>query len=144
MAERIDLLFGLWPRVGWKKHKFNHIRQVVPMCLHEDTFAPASEHDWTVCLRWRYALCQISLTTCWGPFVKRFALCYWTVVLYVCSVYLEHWCIVTKWLDGSSPSYFWALIIMAALHSRCGHYIFVVFLFSVYHTSTHGVALVRI
>jgi len=47
---------------------------------------------------------------------------------------------------------------MAALHSRCGHYIFVCpvsfFFFSspnlsgrrldVYHTSTHGVALVRI
>jgi len=47
----------------------------------------------------------------------------------------------------------------AALRSRCGHYIFVLFLFSfflfsspnlsrqrmdVYHTSTHGVALVRI
>ena len=52
------------------------------------------------------------------------------------------------------------IIIMAALHSRCGHYIFVLwfllsfFFFSlpnlsrcrldVYHTSTHGVALVRI
>jgi len=51
-------------------------------------------------------------------------------------------------------------IIMAALHSRCGHYIFVLFLLSfflvfsllnlsgrrldVYHTSTHGVALVQI
>jgi len=49
---------------------------------------------------------------------------------------------------------------MAALHSRCGHYIFAlwflssIFIFSspnlsghildVYHTSTHGVALVRI
>jgi len=53
------------------------------------------------------------------------------------------------------------LLVMAALHSRCGHYIFVVFLLpsffflfsssnlsrrrlDVYHTSTHGVALVRI
>jgi len=41
---------------------------------------------------------------------------------------------------------------MAALHSRCGHYIFVLFLLfnlsghrlDVYHISTHGVALVRI
>jgi len=48
---------------------------------------------------------------------------------------------------------------MAALRSRCGHYIFVLFLFifllffspnltgrrlDVYHTSAHGVALVRI
>jgi len=52
------------------------------------------------------------------------------------------------------------VIIMAALRSRCGHYIFILFLFSffllfsspnlsgrrldVYHTSTHGVALLRI
>jgi len=50
-------------------------------------------------------------------------------------------------------------IFMAALRSRCGHYIFVLFLLSiflfsspnlsrrsldVYHTSTHGVALVQI
>jgi len=52
-------------------------------------------------------------------------------------------------------------LIMAALHSRCEHYVFVLFLSSsvflffsspnlsghrldVYHTSTHGVALVRI
>ena len=50
------------------------------------------------------------------------------------------------------------LLVMAALHSRCGHYIFVLWFLSffysspnlsgrtldVYHTSTHGVALVRI
>jgi len=50
------------------------------------------------------------------------------------------------------------LFIMAALRSRCGHYIFALWLLSiffpspnlsgrrldVYHTSTHGVALVRI
>jgi len=52
------------------------------------------------------------------------------------------------------------LIIMATLHSRCEHYIFVLFLFSffllfsssnlsgrrldVYHTSTNGVALAQI
>ena len=47
------------------------------------------------------------------------------------------------------------LLLMAVLRSRCGHYIFALwFLFSspnlsgrrldVYHTSTHGVALVRI
>jgi len=32
MAEPIDLPFGLWTRVGRRKHKFNHIRQVAPMC----------------------------------------------------------------------------------------------------------------
>ena len=54
-----------------------------------------------------------------------------------------------------------ALVVMAALRSGCGHYIFVFFLSSfffyicsspnlsgrrvdVYHTSTHGVALVQI
>jgi len=49
------------------------------------------------------------------------------------------------------------LLIMAALHSRCGHYIFILFLSSffsssnisglrldVYHTSTNGVVLVQI
>jgi len=25
--------FGLWTQVGWRKHKFNHIRKVAPMCL---------------------------------------------------------------------------------------------------------------
>ena len=50
-----------------------------------------------------------------------------------------------------------AQVIMAALSSRCGHYIFVMFLLSsftppnlsrrrldVYHTYAHGVVLVRI
>jgi len=38
------------------------------------------------------------------PFVKRFALCYRTVVLYVCPVChvcLWRWCTVAKQLDGS-------------------------------------------
>ena len=37
------------------------------------------------------------------PFVKRFALCYRTVVLScpVCPVCLQRWCIVAKLLDGS-------------------------------------------
>jgi len=34
MAEPIDLPFGLWTRVGRRKHEFNHIRQVAPMCPH--------------------------------------------------------------------------------------------------------------
>jgi len=32
IAEPIDLPFGLWTRVGWRKHKFNHICQ--SMCPH--------------------------------------------------------------------------------------------------------------
>ena len=34
MAEPIDLPFGLWTRVGQRKHMFSHIRQVAPMCPH--------------------------------------------------------------------------------------------------------------
>jgi len=33
-AEPIDLPFTLWTQVGRKKHKFNRIRQVAPMCPH--------------------------------------------------------------------------------------------------------------
>jgi len=36
-AESIDLPFGLWTRVGQRKHKFNHIRQAAPMCPHGKT-----------------------------------------------------------------------------------------------------------
>jgi len=32
MAEAIDLPFGSWTRVGGKKHEFNRIRQVAPVC----------------------------------------------------------------------------------------------------------------
>ena len=32
MVEPIDLLFGLWTRVGRRKHKFNRIHQVAPVC----------------------------------------------------------------------------------------------------------------
>jgi len=33
-VESIDLPFGLWTRVGRRKHNFNRIRQVAPMCPH--------------------------------------------------------------------------------------------------------------
>jgi len=33
-AKPIDLPFGLWTLVGRRKHKFNRICQVVPMCPH--------------------------------------------------------------------------------------------------------------
>jgi len=32
LAELIDLSFGLWTRVGRRKHKFDRIRQVAPVC----------------------------------------------------------------------------------------------------------------
>jgi len=81
-------------------------------------------------------LCQITFTTC-----------------YIC--YVEITVTLRRGLLIDSTS----LFIMAILHSRCGHYIFALwflsfFFFSspnlsghrldVYHTSTHGVALVRI
>jgi len=34
MVEPIDLPFGLWTRVGRRKHEFNRIRQVAPMYQH--------------------------------------------------------------------------------------------------------------
>jgi len=33
-AEPIDLQFGLWTRVGRRKHKLNRMSQVMPMCPH--------------------------------------------------------------------------------------------------------------
>jgi len=36
-AERIHLPFRLWTRVGRRMHKFNRIRQVVPMCPYGRT-----------------------------------------------------------------------------------------------------------
>jgi len=33
-AEPVDLPFGLWTRVGRRKHKFNRIHQVAPMRPH--------------------------------------------------------------------------------------------------------------
>jgi len=65
MAEPIDLPFGLWTRVGRRKHKFSRIHQVAPMCPHgrahwchlANTIKPS------VC-GGDAALCQITLTTC--------------------------------------------------------------------------------
>jgi len=34
MAEPVDLPFGLWTWVGRRKHKFNRILQVAPVCPH--------------------------------------------------------------------------------------------------------------
>jgi len=64
-AKPIHLPFGLWTRVGQRKHKFNRIHQVAPMCPHgrahwrhlENTTEPS------VCSG-DAVLCQITLTTC--------------------------------------------------------------------------------
>jgi len=65
-AEPIDLSFGLWTRVGRRKHKFNRIRnrQVAPMC-------PRGKAHWRhlantiepTVYGGDAALCQITLTT---------------------------------------------------------------------------------
>jgi len=64
-AEPIDLPFGLWTWVGWRKHKFSRIRQVPTLCLHgkahwrhlANTIEPSVCGGNTV-------LCQITLTIC--------------------------------------------------------------------------------
>jgi len=48
-AEPVDLPLHLWTQVGRRKHSFNRVRQVVPMC-------PCVEYDWTVCLQRRCGL----------------------------------------------------------------------------------------
>jgi len=78
MAEPMDLPFGLWTRVGRRKHKFNHIRQVAPMCPHgrahwhhlANTIEP-SVYGGDAILR------QIILTTCYA---FRFVVLYCIVV----------------------------------------------------------------
>jgi len=64
MAEPIDLPFGLWTRVGRRKHKFNRVRQVAPMCprgrVHWSNLANATELF--VC-GGDAALCKITLIT---------------------------------------------------------------------------------
>jgi len=65
-AETIDLTFGMWTRVGRRKHKFNRIRQVAPMCPYERAHWShlANTIEQSV---WcgDAAICQITLTTCY-------------------------------------------------------------------------------
>jgi len=66
MAELIDLPFGLWTRVGRRKHKFNHICKTAPMCPHgrANRLQPENTIELSVC-GGDAALCQITLTTCY-------------------------------------------------------------------------------
>ena len=66
MAEPIDLSFVFWTRVGRRKHKFNHIRQVALMCQHGMALCRhiANTMELSVCGS-NVALCQITLTTCY-------------------------------------------------------------------------------
>ena len=63
MAELINLPFGLWTSVGQRKHNFNHIRQVVPMCPHGRAhwYHLANMTELSVCGS-DMVLCQITLT----------------------------------------------------------------------------------
>jgi len=45
-AELIDLLFGLWTRVGQRKHSFNRICQVATMCTNSVVFARWRQCAW--------------------------------------------------------------------------------------------------
>jgi len=65
-AEPVDLPFVLWIRVGRKKHKFNRICQVAPMCPHAMAHwrCIANATEPSVC-GGNAALCQNALTTCY-------------------------------------------------------------------------------
>jgi len=65
ISEPINLPFGLWTRVGRRKHKFNHICQVAPLCPHGRAYwrHPANTIEPSVC-GGDAVLCEITLTTC--------------------------------------------------------------------------------
>jgi len=58
MAEPIDLPLGLWTRERRRKHKFNRVRQVAPMCPHGHIGAT-----------WRIRVNRPSAAAIW-PYVK--------------------------------------------------------------------------
>ena len=66
MAEPINFLFGLWTPVGRRKHKFNGIRKVAPICPHwrAHWHNLANTTEPSVCSS-NVALRQIILTTCY-------------------------------------------------------------------------------
>jgi len=121
MAELINLPFGLWTRVGRRKRKFHHIRQVASVCSRQCALMGRE-----IGATWRTRLnspsaavmwpCQITLTTCnllflWPPCADA------DIISLPCDFFLSFF--------YSSPN----------LNGRK---------LDVYHTSTHGVALVRI
>ena len=63
---RLYLPFGLWTRLSQRKHKFNRIRQVAPMCPHGRAHwcKLGNTIELSVCGS-DAALCQITLTTCY-------------------------------------------------------------------------------
>jgi len=79
-AELIDLPFGLWTRVGLRKHKFSCIRQVARMCSHALWHHLANTIELSVCCG-DAALCQITLTTC---YLRQGGYVFVGVCLFVC------------------------------------------------------------
>jgi len=64
-AEPIDMPFGLWTRVGRRKHKFNRIRQMAPMCPHSRVHLCHLANTIEQFVNGgNAALCQITLTAC--------------------------------------------------------------------------------
>jgi len=65
-SEPIDLPLRLWTRVDRKKHKFNHIRQVAPVCPHGRAhwWHLANTAEPSVC-GGDAVFCQITLITCY-------------------------------------------------------------------------------
>ena len=89
MAEPINLSFGLWTRVGWRKHKFNRIRQV-GQCALPCGHIGAS---WRIRLNRPSAVamrsCQIPLTTClWMlSIAQRLSTCYWYFIMLLAFIF---------------------------------------------------------
>jgi len=77
MAEPMDLPSGLWTRVGRRKHRFNHIRQVTPMCPHERAY-------------WCHLANMIESSVCMRRRPRSYVKLLWPLVLVSCgSVYLS-------------------------------------------------------
>jgi len=76
-AEPIDLPFELWTRVGRRKHKFDRIHQVAPMCPHmwAHWCHLANMIEPSICSS-NAVLCQITLTTCLILFPHHYYHCF--------------------------------------------------------------------
>jgi len=91
-AELIDLPFGLWTRVGRRKDKFNHIRQVPTWeDMHWRHLANTTEPS--VC-GGDAVLCQITLTTCYIVIRPHRSTTYVDAVWSVCL--LRSWTLAAK------------------------------------------------
>ena len=89
MAEPINLLFGLWTRMGRKKHEFNRIHQVAPMCPHGRAHSRHHTIEPSACGGDAF-LCQITLTTC-------FFVCVWNILGMaerICAKFIRKTCLV--------------------------------------------------